>query len=367
MTAGNAHDVATGVQPASLRGHLPDVDPEWAATVQALLARGDTLDAAADGGRLVLRCETAPGSRAPTLVQLAHADGHILFAQTLGRNEPTIGDLAWHDLAGEARVLAWALSHESLLTALANAFGEQPVPEAFLHDEPATGRHHWLALTFDDAEREVHWEGRLGLDTAAARALAANTAWHFDAQAAAARRARIVVGCELLAPAPPLAVAQLRTLARGDVLILGTRSIALASLRLVVPAGDAQAVESVTWGAKWTDGALTLTQRFAMDAGMTAHAADDDAPQSTEIPEATPAAASPLDTLPARLEVVLATPRLSLGEVEHLAPGQILPLQASLDHATATLRVNGTPFARGELVALGDTLGVRIVGIDDSG
>lgn len=368
MTIDAALDAAPRAQPTPLRGRLPEADPEWAAVVQALLGNGDMLDAAADGWRLVLRCEATPRARPPGAMQLAHADGHVLFAQTLGRNEPAIGDLAWQDLDGEARILAWALSHEALLSALSNALGRKLLPHAFVSDAPTPGPHQWLELSFDDAGRDLHWEGRLGLDAAAARALAGNPAWRFDAEAAAARRAHTMLDCELLAPAPQLDLASLRGIAAGDVLMLGTRSITLASLRLVVPAGAEQPAESVTWGAKWADGALTLTQRFAMDAGMAEHASDADTPQAADVPDAPPAAArSPLDALPARLEVVLATPRMRLGEVEHLSPGQILPLQASLDHATVRLRVNGAAFAHGELVALGDTLGVRIVSIDDSG
>lgn len=369
MTAETAIEAAALSQPESLRGRLPVVDQEQAAIARALLARGDTLDSDVDGRHLVLRCGAPPQPAPTNAVQLAHADGHALYAQTLARNEPTLGDLAWQDLAGEARMLAWSLSHEALLSSLSDALGQPLSPDALLHGAVAPDRWHWLTLAFDHADGDLHCEGWLALDAAAARALAVNPGWHFDAEAAAARRARTVLACELLAPAPRVDLATLRGIAAGDVLMLGTRSIGLASLRLVVPSDAAQPAVSVTWGAKWADGALTLTQRFAMDADMAEEGSDDDTAQAAGTPDdAAPAiATSPLDALPAHVEVVLATPRMSLGEVEHLSPGQVVPLRESLDHAAVRLRVNGAAFARGELVALGDTLGVRIVSIDDSG
>lgn len=369
MTIGAAIDTAAHAQPESLRGRLPEVDAEHAAATQALLARGDVLDTAADGRHLVLRCAAPPHPGPANAVRLAHADGHVVYAQTLARNEPTLGDLAWQDLTGDARVLAWALSHEALLSSLSGAFGQPLSPDAFLHDAFAPSPYHWLTVTFDEVAKDLHCEGWLALDAAATRALAANAGWHFDAETAAARRAHTMLACELLAPAPRIEVATLRSIADGDVLMLGTRSISLASLRLMVPAETAQSSGSVTWGAKWVDGALTLTRRFAMDANMVEEASEDDAPHAAAAANhAAPAVlASPLDALPARVEVVLATLRISLGEVEQLSPGQIVPLQESLDHAAVRLRINGANFARGELVALGDTLGVRIVSIDDSG
>jgi flagellar motor switch/type III secretory pathway protein FliN len=56
-----------------------------------------------------------------------------------------------------------------------------------------------------------------------------------------------------------------------------------------------------------------------------------------------------------------------LGRIERLAAGECIPLQHPLDHATVRLRADSANFARGELVTLGDAMGVRIVSIDDSG
>ena len=352
----------TAAPSESLPGHLPPPDAGLVGAIQALHARGDRLDVQDEnGGQLTLRCDAALHPRSIGAVTLTHSDGDILFVQTLARNEPALGDLSWQDLTGEARLLAWALAHEKVLAALSNALGRKLLPAAFVRHHAAIDRQ-WLTLEFDDAIQDARWEGILGLDAAAMRALAANDAWRFDEAAAAARRERIAFTCEVHAPAPRLALTVLRSLAPGDVLMLGMRSDTLASLCIVIPADPAQQIESMIWGAKWSDGALTLTRHLANDAGMAEQQSDNAAAKN---PDA--AGASPLDMLPVNVEMIIATPRLTLGQIERLAPGECLPLQQPLDHATVRLRVNGAAFARGELVALGDTLGVRIVSIDDSG
>lgn len=338
-------------EPPHERVAVPGAD--MAEAVRTLLARGDRLDIDDDGRHLTLRRDGAPDPDSGDAVILTYPGGEVRFLQSHARNEPALGELAWTDLAGEARLLAWAITHESLLTALSAALGWKLLPAAFARNPSAAGDHQWLAVKFDDHGLDARWEGCLGLDAAAARALSANDAWHFDEATAAARRERITLTCELQAPTPRLALAGLRSLAPGDVLMLGMRSDTLASLRLVVPADPAQRIEAATWGAKWTEGALTLTRPLANDAGMTEPHSDAGA---MEHPDAF-----------AAIEVIIAAPQLALGRIERLAAGECIPLQHPLDHATVRLRADGANFARGELVTLGDAMGVRIVSIDDSG
>jgi type III secretion system YscQ/HrcQ family protein len=80
----------------------------------------------------------------------------------------------------------------------------------------------------------------------------------------------------------------------------------------------------------------------------------------SDTPQATPAALVDVAQLPLRLSIELPELALPLAEVAALAPGQILPLGITPDQAQLTLRANGRPVARGQLVRLGDWLGVRI-------
>lgn len=60
------------------------------------------------------------------------------------------------------------------------------------------------------------------------------------------------------------------------------------------------------------------------------------------------------------VDVVLVSLRLSVEEVALLRPGSTLALPTPLERTEVTLRCEGTPFAHGELVRMGETLGVVI-------
>lgn len=350
-------DPAPNTQASALRTppceHAPAADTELAEASQALHARGDQLDIDDDDCHLTLRSGTSIGFGAGDTAILTYPGGEIRFFQSHARNEPALGELTWADLAGEARLLAWAITHESLLAALSAALGLKLSPAAFARNPSTHGERQWLAVEFEDGGLDARWEGCLGLDAAATRALSTNDAWHFDEATATARRERVAIACELHAPAPRLAAAELRSLAPGDVVMLGMRSHTLASLQLVIPADPAHRIESSTWAAEWVDGALTLMRGLPDHTGSTERHPDAGAEKK---PDAI-----------ATIEVILATPRLSLGRIERLTSGECIPLQHALDHAAVQLRANDSNFASGELVALGDAMGVRIVSIDDSG
>jgi flagellar motor switch protein FliN/FliY len=83
--------------------------------------------------------------------------------------------------------------------------------------------------------------------------------------------------------------------------------------------------------------------------------------------------ARPKSTVPSRLSAVevtvtveLGSQRLSLRDLLAIEPGQLF----SLDRLTAEpvdILVNGRPFARGEVVAIGDRFGVRLTDLVDEG
>ncbi len=62
------------------------------------------------------------------------------------------------------------------------------------------------------------------------------------------------------------------------------------------------------------------------------------------------------------LEAVLGSTKMTVAELMKLEPGSSVTLDASLDR-DVELRLNGAAVARGELVALGDRYGVRVIEI----
>jgi type III secretion protein Q len=71
---------------------------------------------------------------------------------------------------------------------------------------------------------------------------------------------------------------------------------------------------------------------------------------------------SDLNDLPVRLVFELGRVELSLGELQRLAPGALVPLGRPLDEPL-DIMANGRRLGRGTLVQIGESLGVRIVSL----
>src|SRR3954467_9618398 len=69
-----------------------------------------------------------------------------------------------------------------------------------------------------------------------------------------------------------------------------------------------------------------------------------------------------LDDLPVRLVFEAGRVELSLGELQRLAPGALVPLARPVDEPL-DIMANGRRLGRGTLVQIGESLGVRIVSI----
>jgi type III secretion protein Q len=73
-----------------------------------------------------------------------------------------------------------------------------------------------------------------------------------------------------------------------------------------------------------------------------------------------PASTSAPPKIPVALEFELGAVDTSLRELAQIEPGYVFDLPLQLDHAVVTIRSAGRRVGRGELVAVGDTLGVRL-------
>jgi type III secretion protein Q len=71
---------------------------------------------------------------------------------------------------------------------------------------------------------------------------------------------------------------------------------------------------------------------------------------------------SDLDDLPVRLVFEVGRVELSLGEIQRLAPGSVVPLARPVDEPLDIV-ANGKRLGRGTLVRIGNSLGVRIVSL----
>jgi len=67
-----------------------------------------------------------------------------------------------------------------------------------------------------------------------------------------------------------------------------------------------------------------------------------------------------IENVSVALEAFLGGARMTVAELTALKEGAVVPLDAPFNQAVE-LRLNGEPVARGELVAVGDKFGVRLV------
>lgn len=75
-----------------------------------------------------------------------------------------------------------------------------------------------------------------------------------------------------------------------------------------------------------------------------------------------PLALGQLLDVPVELTVVVGSSRQTLGDLVKLGPGSLLELDRAA-HETADILVNGKVVARGEIVTVGDSYGVRITDV----
>lgn len=77
-----------------------------------------------------------------------------------------------------------------------------------------------------------------------------------------------------------------------------------------------------------------------------------------------PMGLSSLMGVPVQVTVEVGRARLSLAELVDLGPGSLLELDRAA-HEPADILVNGKVVARGEIVTIGESYGVRITGVSD--
>lgn len=73
------------------------------------------------------------------------------------------------------------------------------------------------------------------------------------------------------------------------------------------------------------------------------------------------------DNIPVSLDFDLGNLALPLGELAALKPGYVFELPGGLEKVRVVIRANGTRVGVGELVAVGDVLGVQLVALEIDG
>jgi type III secretion protein Q len=299
---------------------------------RSLLARGNLLQLASEQGVLILHAGRGQQHAASLpSVRLDHAYGSVLVALEQESGESNLGDARWHDYEGDARLLAWTLAHESLVSALAQLTGHEFLPAAFLTAGGDLERL-WLALIFRDHQGAL-LQGWLALSPAELRTLAARQEWTRDATYPALVSDATSLSLRLIMAGRTLDAASVAALKPGDVLLVGHEADCEGRLQ-----PDEDTVRNIYglpagWAVQRRQGEWTISNRPLIAVGS--------------------------DT--ARPLFLLTRLTLGLDDVGALRPGSTLHYDAPLVGSTVGIMLGGRRFGEGVLVALGDWLGVRIV------
>lgn len=362
MTAIPIVDIPSSPPTQPLRERLRAIPPERAAAVTRLLAAGSRLLLEGGGTRLELRNDVAQEAPHATTAELGHAGGRISLVLTAEHRVATIGERSWQDFSGDTRLLAWTLAYEPLLTRLSEILGTSLLP-AELREAPnrAVDVWHWVEFRYGQGEGE-DCRGLIGLDRATLDALAAVSGWHSADAGERVDLGDIPLPCRLLLPIPDLTAATLRELVENDVILLGSRSIVTATLRLCAGTGQSALDARYAWLAAAVDGGISITR--PLSAAEFRNLSMNESPETPAV-DAGDGTSDVRDTIPVRVDLLLDTLRLSLGELGRIGAGQILELRQPVEGARVELRANGKVFGSGELVSLGETLGVKVTRIGD--
>ncbi len=347
------------VQASPLRGRVPALLPAHAAALRGLFAspQGWTLH---DNGML----QFMPG-RPAAAAETIELDAEGTRIGLCLRAGAAAQGMHWSDYAGRSRVLAWSLAHEAQLMRLSEAFGVALTPLVDPGEQAAHDRERQLWLDFIVDEEPP--EGSASRMPALQGALRVPPEWserlleradppYDDAPAPLGRWRELPAAVSLRLRIDPLPFADWSSLRPGDVIVVGRRS------RL--PAVEAQA-SGLAWpltadpgGWRIAGAPRHLPNRVAQEASsMNEHA--------NTAADASDASATDPDALARQLPVDVAfeigRSELRVGELSALQPGYVFPLAGPLEGANVTIRANGQAVGQGEVVAVGDTLGVRLL------
>lgn len=270
----------------------------------------------------------------------------------------------WSDYQGRARLLAWSLDYEPLLMQLSEAIGVALLPVEELDPGQASTDDEglWLSFAIEDMYEPLddnpafHQAGSIRMPAHwLTRMLGRSEPIDPDnPEPDLARWTALPARVSICCPGPTLSAQAWRDLLPGDVVVLGNRSQAAT----VFARTNGRQWPLVSHPGGWQiDGDIqiipTLLENFAMNENDPAAPADEDGE--------TPASDAATRNLPVLLEFELGRLELSMGELAGLQPGYVFALPAFVEGANVTLRANGRISGKGEIVSIGDTLGVRLV------
>ncbi|MDH5822035.1 type III secretion system cytoplasmic ring protein SctQ [Luteimonas sp. RD2P54] len=347
------------LEAAPLRGRLRALRPAQADALRTFFSAPQRWYLA-EGGLL----HFMPGdARLDAAVFELDAEGTRLGLR-LQAGEVLAGDgLHWSDYTGRSRLLAWSLAHEPHLMRLGEALGVAlaPLAESAPGDPPDEDAL-WLDFVIDDsaggdedaARRPPATQGSLRLPAAWLERLLARAEPPVEGEPPPplGRWRELPATVSLQLALPPLPGADWALLRQGDVIVAGRR-------------GRPPQFEAHACGRLWPLAATA--QGWRIDGPAQHQPRPQETATMTETPAEAVADGEDQDAdagarqLPVQVAFEIGRLEMRVGEVSALQPGYVFALPAHLEGSNVVIRANGEAVGQGEVVAVGDTLGVRLL------
>jgi type III secretion system YscQ/HrcQ family protein len=260
--------------------------------------------------------------------------------------------LDWRDYSGDTQLIAWTVTHEPLIALLRAVFQRDLVPECIDDCDAPLGASRirvGFAVSGADGPRVI--AGLVILEAATVSALAEAAALSPPRRQPA--RSDIHARFQLHLDDVEILAQEIPCIERGSIVRLDNRTLATSRARIAIVAGAARLIADVT-------GTRATVAGFA----PALHPLNDEDTNSGDFRmsniDATADPRVTADALPVRLTFCAGTVTLPFGHVADLAPGYVFELDKQLDDKVISVLANDVPIATGELVTIGDLVGVRI-------
>ena len=341
-----------------LRDRIPGVPPAQAEALRAFFAAPRRW-LLGDGGvlRFVPGTATAEGE---TFCVDAEGTQLQLRLETDSAVRPAASGLHWSDYQGRARLLAWSLAHETSLMRLSEVIGVSllPLEQGATQPDPATDAV-WLAFSSEHAGNAggVPLRGALRVPVAWLARLQARAEPVYEDEPLPAIGAFQALPVPVLLgfDGPRLAPADWQRLRPGDVVVIGNGRM---------PPMQARAAHCLWPLAAAPDGWRIASAAQALPSPPEHSTMNDESPNDTGDGAAPDSGEAIARNMPVQLAFDIGRVEINIGDLAALQPGYVFALPANLEGANVTIRANGRATGRGEVVAVGNTLGVRLLSWD---
>lgn len=303
-------------------------------------------------------------------VELECGERRILITVT-SRQNPSGGLRPFWDYQGESRLIAWILEHDALLDQLNDLFQANWQPCAMYQWHSTQPSLVLLAWQMRHADHT--WTGSLVQSLSHARQWMHAAHW----QTPSIPPNAIAIAVPLRMPLATMSSVELGEFEIGDVLVAGKLSSCWQALQLSQLDGAphssgwhchlTSSAESDNWPLSCPQQTLSILSALRETPMTTDTHVATEPLESEALPAQHALCTAQLSQLPLTVYLELAELRLPAQALLHLQPGYLIELDQPIAEQRVAVKVQNQHWASGELVRVGDRLGIRILDIASHG